>query len=256
MIDIRQTRCTEPAISLFRNKWRCKGTREEDFLFDPVPPLEVINNLATLLHGHGKEGRLAQTEFALLLIDCLDHPELDPTNPSSPSDTPCANPATLVLTGKSIIRGTVTEVREEVLFRVECPKMSPLTTLSGMPLGRRPTLVSPQLLIQGSAFRRHLTALPPACGGFLLWRTPPPAHLLTLVKPQSRAGTGFKLHSDPENSRTEKRKRAIDETLYVVKKVKPNPLRDLFPPRIVGQRASHLKEGISNTNPFATRSFS
>lgn len=228
----------------------------ENFLFDPVPPQEVVNNLVTLLHGHGEKTRLAQPEFALLLIDCLDHPALDPTNPSSPSDTPCSNPATLVLTGESIIRGTVTEVREEILFRVECPKMSPLTTMSGMPLGRRPTLGSSQLLIQESVFRRHLTALPPACDGFLLWRTPPPAHLLTLVKSQSRAETGFKLHSGPENCRTEKRKRAIDETLYVVKKVKPNPLRDLFPPRIVGQRASHPKEGISNTNPFATRSFS
>jgi len=212
--------------------------------------------LVTLLHRHGKESRLTQTEFALLLIDRLDHPVSDPTNPSGPSDTACANPATLVLTGKSIIRGTITEVREEVVFRAECPKVSPLTTMSGMPLGRRPTLVSPQLLAQGSVFRRHLTALPPDCDGFLLWRTPPPPHLLTLVKPQSRAETGFKLHPNSESCRTEKRKRASDETLYVVKKVKPNPCRDLFPQRIVEQRVSRLNVGLNNTKPFATRSFS
>lgn len=245
----------EPAISLFRDKWRCKGTDNESSLFDPVPPLQVLNNLVTLLHGHGKESRLAQAEFALLLIDCLDHSVSVPTNPSSPFNTACANPATLVLTDKSIIRGTVTEVREDAVFRVECPKISPLTTMSGMPLGRRPTLVPPQLLIQGSVFRRHLTALPPACHDFLLWRTPPSAHL-TLMKPQSRAETGFKLHPNSENYRTEKRKRGSDETHYVVKKVRTNKRHEIFPPRIVEQRASRVNDGINNTNPFATRSFS
>ena len=220
-----------------------------------MPPLQVVDNLVALLHGHGKESRLAQAEFALLLIDCLNHSVSVPTNTSSPSDTACANPATLVLTGESIIRGTVTEVREEVVFRAECPKMSPLTTMSGMPLGRRPTPVPPQLLIRGSVFRRHQTALPPACSGFLLWRTPPPAHL-TLVKPQSRAETGFKLRPNSENCRTEKRKRASDEAHYVVKKLKTNPRHDPFPPRVVEQRASRLYDSISNANPFAARSFS
>ena len=245
----------EPAISLFRNKWGCKVTDNESFLFDPVPPLQVVNNLVALLRGRAEENRLAQAEFALLLIDCLDHSVSVPTNPSSPSDIACANPATLALMGESIIRGTVTEVRGEVEFRVERPKMSPLTTMSGMPLGRRPTPVPPQLLIPGSVFRRHLTALPPACNGFLLWRTPPPAHL-TLVKPQSRAETGFKLRPNSENCRTEKRKRASDETLYVVKKLKTNPRHVLFPPRVVEQRTSRPNDNISNTNPFPTRSFS
>ena len=220
-----------------------------------MPPLQVVNNLVGLLHGHGRENRLAQPEFALLLIDCLDHSVSVPTNPSSSPDTACANPATLVLTDKSIIRGTVTESREEVVFRVECPKISPLTTMSGMPLGRRPTFVPPLLLIQGSVFRRHLTALPPACHDFLLWRTPPPAHL-TLMKLQSRPEAGFKLCPNSENYRTEKRKRGSDETHYVVKKVKTNSRHEIFPPRIVEQRASRLNDGINNANPFATRSFS
>jgi len=219
--------------------------------------LEVVNNLVKLLHGHGKESRLAQTEFALLLIDRLDHPASDFTNPSRPSDTACANPATVVLTHKSIIRGTITEAREDVVFHVECPKMSPLTTMNRVPLGRRPTLVSPQLLVQESVFRRHLTALPSICDNFLLWRTPPPAHLLTLEKPQSRAETGFTIRPNSENCRTEKRKRATDETIYVVKKVKPNP-RDLVSTRIAGtaSTSSPPNKGIVNTNPFATRRFS
>jgi hypothetical protein len=218
--------------------------------------LEVVSNLITLLRGHGKESRIAQTEFALLLIDRLEHPASDATNPSSPSDAACTNPATLVLTSKSIIRGTVTEAREEVVFRVDCPKVPPLTTMSGMPLGRRATLVPPQLLVQESVFRRHLAALPPACDDFLLSRTPPPAHILTLEKSKSRE-TGFTLRPNSENCRTEKRKRASDETLYVVKKIKPNP-RDLFPLRIVGtvSTRSRPNEGTFNTNPFATRSFS
>ena len=222
-----------------------------DYFFDPTPPLEVVSNLVTLLHGHGKDNR---TESALLIIDRLDHPEPDPTNPSSPFDTPCANPATLVLTDKAIIRGTATEAREEIVFRVEHPKMTPLTTLGGMPLGRRPTRVSPQLLAHESNFRRYLVAIPPPCNDFLLWRTPPPAHLLTLENPQFRAENDLTLCSNSENYRTEKRKRVSDETLYVVKKVKPNP-RDIFPPRIMGT-ASTRSRPISNTNPFATRSFS
>jgi hypothetical protein len=212
----------------------------KNFLFDPAPPLEVVSNLVTLLHGHGKERRLAQSEFALLLVDRLDHPASDPTNTSSPSNTACANPATLVLTGESVIRGTVTEARGEAVFRVERPKMSPLTTMSGMPLGRRPTLLSPKLPAQEAGFRRHLTALPPACDDFLLWRTPPPPHLLAVKKPQSRAQTCFTLRLRPEICRTEKRKRASDETFYVVKKVKPNP-RDLFPPRIVGTASTRSR---------------
>lgn len=219
--------------------------------------MEVVSNLVTLLHGHGKENQLAQTEFALLLIDRLDHPTSDPTNPCAPSGTPCANPATLVLTNKSIICGTVVEAQGDIVFSVECPKVSPLTTMSGMHLGRSPTLVSPQSPIQESLFRRHLVALPPACNAFLLWRTPPPARLLTLEKPQFKAETTSTLRSDSENCRTGKRKRATDETTYIVKKVKLNP-RDLFPPRTVGTAStrSRPKEGISNINPFTAQSFS
>jgi len=99
--------------------------------------LEVVSNLVTLLHGDGKENRLPQPESALLLIDRIDHPGPDPTNTSSPFDTPCANPATLVLTDKTVIRGTVTEAREDIVFRAERPKMTPLTTMGGTLLGRR-----------------------------------------------------------------------------------------------------------------------
>ena len=219
--------------------------------------MEVISNLATLLHGHGKETKFTQTEFALLLIDRLDHPASDLTKPSSPPDPPCANPATLVLTDKSIICGTVTEAREDIVFHVERATMTPLTTMSGMPLGRRPIHVSPQLLVQDPVFRRHLVALPPACNDFLLWRTPPPVHLLTVEQPQFRAETNSIPCPNSENCRTEKRKRASDEVICVVKKVKPNP-RNLFLPGMVGTASTRSRpnEGIRNTNPFATRSFS
>jgi hypothetical protein len=259
LIDIRQTKCTQSAISLFRRNWGRKSTTTHAPFFDPTPPLKVLSNLVTLLRG--QENRLAQTEFALLLIDRLDHPTSDPTNPSGPLNiniSPvCADPATLVLTDESIIHGTVTDAREEIVFRTEYPKMSPLMTMSGMPLGRRRNLVSPRLLVQEPVFRRHLVALPPACNDFLLWRTPPLPDPLEFERPQRRAETGSTLRPNSENCHTEKRKRANDETIYVVKKVKPNP-HDLFRPRMVGRvnTGSQSSDSIGNTNPFAPRSFS
>ena len=210
--------------------------------------------MVTLLHGHGKEDQTTQTEFALLLVDRLDHPEPGPTDTSSPFDTPCANPTTLVLTDETMIRGTVTEAGENIIFRAERPKVAPLTTLSGMLLGRHPTRVSPQVLANESVSRRHLVALPPPCSDFLLWRTPPPARLLTLEKPRFKAENGFTLCP---NYRAEKRKRVNDETFCVIKKVKPKP-HDIFPPRTMGTAStrSRSSEGIINSNPFSARSFS
>ena len=77
-----------------------------------------------------------------------------------------------------------------------------------------------------------------------------------LEKLQFRAENGFTSCPSSENYRTEKRKRVGDETVYIVKKVKPNP-RDLFPPRMMGTASTRSRpsEGIGNTNPFTTRSF-
>jgi hypothetical protein len=254
VIDIRQTKCTELGVSLFRRHWGCKGATLQALLFDPTPPLEVVSNLVALLHGCRKE-TTPEPEFAFLLINRLDHPESDPTNPSraGPFDTACADPATLVLTDKSVIHGTVTEAREDVAFRVERPKLLSLTTMSGMPLGRRLTRVWPRLPDQDLVFQRHLVALPPAGNDFLLRRIPPRAHL-TLEKKQFRAENGPTLRPNSEECRTEKRKRANDEILCIAKKVKPSP-HDLFPLRMVGIE-SLPSGGISNTNPFAARRFS